>query len=300
MAVEPMSGAAEDGGGTPSRRTKDEQTIRGFGDEWSRFDQSGLSENELEAIWNRYFHIFRWDLLDADAEGIDVGCGTGRWARFVAPRVAGLTCVDPSDRALDVARRVLAGQDNCRFLGGAAGELPFPDGSFDFGYSVGVLHHTPEPLLALQDCVRILRPGSPFLLYLYYDFDNRASWFRVLWRVSDVIRRAVSRLPFRWRYAVTQILALFVYWPLARTARLLEAAGCAVSSFPLSFYREEPLYVMRNDALDRFGTRLESRFSREEIKQLMERADLEGVEFSDREPFWCAVGIKRSDDVREC
>jgi hypothetical protein len=50
---------------------------------------------------------------------------------------------------------------------------------------------------------------------------------------------------------------------------------------------------MRNDALDRFGTRLEQRFTRPEIADMMQRAGLERIVFSDRMPFWCAVGYKR-------
>lgn len=47
---------------------------------------------------------------------------------------------------------------------------------------------------------------------------------------------------------------------------------------------------MHTDALDRFGTKLEQRFSHEQIKTMMEKAGLERVEFSTSVPFWCAVG----------
>jgi hypothetical protein len=49
---------------------------------------------------------------------------------------------------------------------------------------------------------------------------------------------------------------------------------------------------MRTDALDRFGTRLEQRFSRAEIERMMTNAGLSGINFSEREPFWVAVGRK--------
>ncbi len=47
---------------------------------------------------------------------------------------------------------------------------------------------------------------------------------------------------------------------------------------------------MRNDALDRFGTRLEKRFTREEVIAVMVAAGLDGIKVSDSAPFWCAVG----------
>jgi hypothetical protein len=50
---------------------------------------------------------------------------------------------------------------------------------------------------------------------------------------------------------------------------------------------------MRTDALDRFGTKLEQRFTAAQIRQMMERAGLERITFSNSVPFWCAVGFKK-------
>ena len=74
----------------------DEKTVASFGDEWSRFDQSGMNESETQKAFNEYFSVFPWSDLPANAEGFDMGCGSGRWARFVAPRVGRLNCIDPS------------------------------------------------------------------------------------------------------------------------------------------------------------------------------------------------------------
>lgn len=73
----------------------------------------------------------------------------------------------------------------------------------------------------------------------------------------------------------------------------MEKTGFNVNNIPLSAYRKLSFYTMRTDALDRFGTRLEKRFSREQIKAMMEKAGLERVKFSENIPFWCAVGYRR-------
>jgi SAM-dependent methyltransferase len=200
--------------------------------------------------------------------------------------------VDASAAALDVARRALAGVHNVQFHHASIGDLPLTSGSLDFGYSLGVLHHLPDPQGGLEACVRTLKPGAPFLVYLYYAFDNRPWWFRAVWRLSDVLRRGISRLPYRLRYLSSQAIALAVYWPLARTAWIVERLGFAVSSFPLSAYRSRSLYAMRTDALDRFGTRLERRFTRDEITKMMKQAGLEDIRFHTGGAFWCAVGRK--------
>ena len=271
----------------------DPGTVAGFGDEWTRLDQTGMSQEDTRRLFERYFGIFPWHELPRACIGFDLGCGSGRWAALVAPRVGKLHCIDPS-AAIEVARRNLASHANCELHRAGAGDIPLGDGSMDFGYSLGVLHHIPDTRAALAACVAKLKPGAPFLLYLYYAFDNRPAWFRMLWQASDWLRRVVSRMPNGLRYAVSQAIAALVYWPLSRAARLAEALGIPVVNFPLSSYRHCGFYVMRTDALDRFGTRLEQRFTRSEISAMMESAGLENIRFSEEMPFWCAVGHAKS------
>jgi hypothetical protein len=83
-----------------------------------------------------------------------------------------------------------------------------------------------------------------------------------------------------------------VYWPLARLAWVCRKLGIADRHVPLHYYADKPFYVMRTDALDRFGTRLEQRFTRAEMAEMMCAAGLRDVRFNDHEPFWCAVGYR--------
>jgi len=263
--------------------------VDGFGYEWTKFDQSEVDRAELETVFSQYFSLFPWDTLAAGALGFDLGCGSGRWASLAASRAGMLVALDASLDALRVAVRNAPG---CPAVQALAGGLPLRTGSMDFGYSLGVLHHIPDPLQGLTDAVRALKPGAPFLVYLYYAFDNRASWFRAVWKASDLVRQGISRSPSPVRYGLSQVLAATVYLPLARTARLLERRGRPLPWLPLYAYRDRSFYIMRNDALDRFGTRLEQRFTRAEVVQLLEKAGLERVQVSDEVPYWCAVGFK--------
>jgi len=273
----------------PSMRNVDPGTVEGFGEEWSRFDQSSLGEEERRDVFESYFRSFPWSTLPKNAVGFDAGCGSGRWAALVAPRVGRLYCVDASARALAVARKNLAHMPNVELVEASVQDMPLANASMDFGYSLGVLHHVPDTEAALAACVAKLKPGAPFLLYLYYAFDNRPLWFRSLWRASDVVRKRISALPARARTTASEILAASVYWPLARSARALERLGMDVRHFPLAAYRHRTFYVMRTDALDRFGTSLERRFTKQQVVDLMRRVGLENIRVSD-EIFWCAVG----------
>jgi ubiquinone/menaquinone biosynthesis C-methylase UbiE len=274
---------------------RDEKVIEGFGDEWSKFDQSRPElAAELEKQFSKYFSLFPWSTLPKDAVGFDAGCGSGRWAKLVAPRAGILHCCDPSHQALMVARSNLSGISNCRFHLAGVNELPFAPNSMDFGYSLGVLHHIPDTASGLHACVRALKPGAPFLVYLYYALDGRPWWFKSIHKTSDVFRSIISRLPFAARYTLTQLIAALVYYPLAKTASICEKGGIRVDNFPLSSYRHHSFYTMRTDALDRFGTRLEQRFSRDEIRDMMSRAGLTNIRFREDVPYWCALGFKAS------
>ncbi len=268
----------------------DLQTVRGFGDEWSTFDQRGIAPGELRRLFEDYFSIFPWGALPASSVGFDLGCGSGRWARFVAPRVGSLHCIDASDRALTVAAENLASHRNCVLHHASVDAIPLPDETMDFGYSLGVLHHVPDTLAGIASCVRKLRRGAPFLVYLYYALDNRPLPYRLLWRASDRVRRAVARLPHGGKLLFARIAAATIYYPAARSALVAEKFGAAVDAIPLSFYRRHSFYTMQTDAYDRFGTRLERRFSRAQIETMMRSAGLRGITFREGAPYWCAIG----------
>jgi SAM-dependent methyltransferase len=271
----------------------DIDTVRDFGREWARFGQGALPSDQAQVFFDQYFRVFPWSALPANAVGFDLGCGSGRWAKLVAPRVGRLHCIDASAEALGVAKRNLAAVPNAVFHQASVAEMPLADDSMDFGYSLGVLHHIPDTAAGMKSCVAKLRRGSPFLVYLYYAFDNRPAWFRALWRTSDVARRAISRMPHRAKAVITDAIAAGVYLPLAKAATVLETLGVDVDAFPLSYYRGRPFYTMRTDALDRFGTRLEQRFTANQVRRMMGEAGLESIVMSDTAPYWCAVGRKR-------
>jgi hypothetical protein len=90
------------------------------------------------------------------------------------------------------------------------------------------------------------------------------------------------------RRATARIIAITIYLPLARSAKLLKKLGKNVSNFPLHHYANMPFVMLQNDALDRFGTSLEQRFNKVEIIEMLRAGnfDISSVKFSTSEPFW--------------
>jgi ubiquinone/menaquinone biosynthesis C-methylase UbiE len=270
----------------------DPNVIDDFGDEWEAYDQSSVDYDELQKQFLDYFKLFSWNEKVCNGTGADFGCGTGRWARFVSEKVNSLICIDASDKAINVAKRNTSDKKNCHVVHAKVDSLPISDNSLDFAYSLGVLHHIPDTAAAIKNCTSKLKPGAPFLIYLYYAFDNRPMWYALIWRCSEIFRKLISKSPFIIKYLLTNFISVVVYYPLARLALLFEKIGVDVSNVPLTEYRAKSFYTMRTDALDRFGTRLEHRFTQAQIKKMLEDAGLVNIQFSDIAPFWCAIGIK--------
>jgi ubiquinone/menaquinone biosynthesis C-methylase UbiE len=270
----------------------DRTTIEGFGLQWRDFDQFPAPTAELETIFNKYFDHFPWKRIGPDSVGLDAGCGSARWAMFVAPRVGRLVCIDASAGAVAVARERLRPFKNCEVHVCTLENTPVPDGSLDFAYCLGVLHYVPDPRAALAGIARKLKPGAPLLVYVYYALDNRPLWFRAMWRLVDFGRRAIARTPYRTRRYVSELIAMALYLPLARFSRTLERVGFRVDGIPLSAYRNRSFYTMRTDCLDRFGNHLEHRFTRQQFVDLLNHCGFTDVVIPHDEPYWRAIAVR--------
>ena len=274
------------------KRNHDASTIDSFSDEWARFDQSEISALEAGGIFEEHFALFLCDKLPMNVIDFEMGCGSGRWAKLLAQRVGHFHCIDPQSY-LKVAKLALSTTTNMSFHRATVDDIQLPKSSHDFGYSLSVLYHVPDTSAAIQACVDMLKPGAPFLLYRHDAFANHCLAFKMLWRCADLVRLAVYRLPASLKHLVTDILAVMIYYPLARIFLLAESLYFAIFSIPLSFYRNHSSYTMRTDSRDRFGTPLQQRFTRREIAVMMETAVLKNVHFSHRAPNWSAVGVKK-------
>ena len=95
---------------------------------------------------------------------------------------------------------------------------------------------------------------------------------------------------------VCDIIAGLVYTPIVLIGRFIKFIGLKsiAKRMPLSGYHDRSFFVIRNDALDRFGTKLEQRFTKGEVISLMQNAGLTDIIVSDKFPYWHAIG-KRID-----
>ena len=92
---------------------------------------------------------------------------------------------------------------------------------------------------------------------------NRGFFYKTLFKLSDLIRRIVSRLPGKLKHFVCDVLAIIFYMPFILAGRSFKLLGFRsfAKKMPLHGYQNRSFFMIRNDTLHRFGTRLEKRFS---------------------------------------
>ena len=267
----------------------DQSVVNSFGEEWKKFNK--FTDVEINKSGLKYFDIITDEMVNKNTYGIDIGCGTGRWTKYLSSKIGFMEAVDPSE-AIFVANKVIGDADNVRLSMASTDNIPFDDYTFDFAMSIGVLHHIPDTQKAMNDCVKKVKIGGYFYTYLYYSLDNKGFIFKAILSVVTVIRKLVANLPMGLKKMVCDLIAILVYMPMVLIGRFLKAIklGSIAAKLPLSRYTESTFYVIRNDALDRFGTTLEQRFSRQEVIDMMKQAGLDDIIVSDNIPYWHAVG----------
>ena len=270
--------------------SNDNSVIRDFGDEWERFNF--LDEKKLQSLkeqFDRYMAPLPEDLRKREDLIIaDFGAGTGRWSYFLKNFASEIYVIEPAEKAFKVLTSRFRGDSKVILLNESVELNRIPEKSLDLAVSLGVLHHIVDTQGVIQKVAEKIKPGGTFLGYLYYALENKPLMYRALWRLSDSIRKVISRLPKKFKLVLADIIALTIYLPLATISRILEKFRISVDSVPLHHYKDLSFHVMRNDALDRFGTTLEQRFTQTEIVQMLTSAGFtqKSIRFSSEEPFW--------------
>lgn len=139
-----------------------ERTRKSFGYEWTRYDVQRSEED------NAYFRSKTGMEPSALAGKIvlDAGCGGGRYSRVAGEAGATVIGVDLS-LAVDKAASLTSHLPNVHIVQADIFELPFPESSFDFIFSIGVLHHTPNTKRALDHVVPLMKETGEIAIWLY-------------------------------------------------------------------------------------------------------------------------------------
>jgi SAM-dependent methyltransferase len=277
-------------------RTDDEiarlaaRTRASFGYEWTHFHHW---RDSAENSFRDYFETADLAALGG-ARVLDAGCGMGRHARQMAAHARHVIAVDFS-RAIERAAVNTRGVGHVDCVQADLLRLPFPDETFDYVYSLGVLHHLGNTETAVRALVATLKPGGRLRVYLYW---KRHGAVGAALRLVSAVRSVTTRLPFwllRW---LCWMLSVALWFAVILPYRLLAAAGVrGMASWPLFVYTRYPFRVLYNDQFDRFSAPLEKRYDLQEVSALLQSAGLRDVRV-DARFGWIAEGVKPVGEYR--
>ena len=234
--------------------------VSSFSFEWTRFSTTQLdSARGWKQSEERFQENFNFPLEQLRGKRIlDVGCGMGRFAEIAAKHGAEIVGIDLSF-AVEVASKNLSRWPNAQVIQADARKLPFAPESFDIIYSLGVLHHTPDPQGTFNGLMPFLKPGGSMSITLYSKYNRIYVTSTNLWRVLTT--RLPNRLVYGMSHLAIPIYYLYripffgffgkAFWPISMHPdpewRLLDTFDCYSPKYQ-NFYDHPEVYAWFRDA----------------------------------------------------
>ena len=238
--------------------------VGSFSFEWNVHWNTQLDPHRTDALSETEFQAktgFTPDQLRGRLV-LDAGVGAGRYAEVVSRWGGDVVGVDLS-YAVEAAQRNLADRPNVWIAQADIGALPFKPGSFDFIFSIGVLHHTPDARAYFRKLIPLLKPGGEIAIWVYPrqgDYIVRERWVRF-----------VNKIPMRMYYAWC---SWFLPWAVQRLDHPLVAASRHI--FPFTTHGRDIEYHIL-DTFDGFSPRYHSLHTPKRVMRWFRNAGLVDV-----------------------
>lgn len=242
-----------------------------FGFQWSLFAQTQLDSQDSQESEKDFRE--RTGFTPDELAGklvLDVGCGMGRFAEVATRWGARIVGVDLS-QASEVAARNLSGQRAAIFFRADVFALPFAPESFDYIYSLGVLHHTPDCEQAFKSLLPLLKPGGTIAIWVYSAYNR---WYRL----SDLYRKVTHRLPPRVLLNLCRVAGplYYVHQGLRRVPLFgRTASGALRFLLPTTLHPNSDVRVL--DTFDWYSPKYQSKHTYEEVFRWFEACGLESL-----------------------
>lgn len=261
------------------------RTGESFAYEWKHI----YRENDYEQ--ENFFHFLSPFVKAEDLTGkktLDIGCGSGRFTKWAALSGAELAIGTDLGESVAVAYAMTKDLENACIIQADIYAMPFA-GTFDFAYSIGVLHHLPQPEAGFAKLPAVLKPSGRFLIWVYNRRNNaRALYFYEPLRA--VLRHLPKPLLFKLCYvpgAIVHGINLFGRWLAAIGFPAVEA------KLPFAYYRHFPFNMKLNDAFDVLATPKSNYYYVEEIETWFRSAALSDIQsFEHPEAGITCIGTK--------
>lgn len=250
------------------------RTIRSYSYQWRKFKQ-------MFPHWEQVFLDSTRPLTPdffPGKLGLDAGCGFGRSLYYAAGYGAEMIGLDLSE-AIEAARENTRHLANVHLVQADIFHPPIRPGSLDFAYSIGVLHHLPDPKRGFLSLTPLIRDGGAMSIWVYLRGRGRQiAWF-------NRVRALSTRMPL-WMvnlWALLLAAAQWVLWILPH--RILTALGLSrlADRIPFSLYAKYPFRVLHTDWVDGLAVPLQRYYRADEIRTWFEEGGYDRIVI---EPDW--------------
>lgn len=262
-----------------------QKNVSNFGDQWHLMkDRSEINRREFTSYLETIPPDFFKDKLVLDA-----GCGMGKFLYYAASWGARDAIGVDLSKSVEVAFQWTREMPNAHVVQGDIYNLPLRDG-FDFIYSIGVLHHLPDPEGGFHKLVPLLRRGGKVLAWVY-GYEGNELYIKL----ADPLRRVTSRLPLAVNKLGAQTLAA-ILWGLIHAVYVpAERAGFRRLPFHEYFlyFRELGFTIFWGTVLDKMTPAISYYYRREEFEEWFSKAGLKSAHITQRNGnSWRGESIK--------
>lgn len=158
--------------------------LESFGLQWNKYEVA--HDDEDRATFQAKTGLMLQEL--SGLRVLDAGSGGGRYSKVAGEAGALVTGADHT-HAVDKALKLCAHLPNVRFVQADLKHLPLEPASFDFVFSIGVMHHDVATRAVFDAVARMVKPGGRYAVWLY----RRNQWWQE--RINDAVRRRTTRMP---------------------------------------------------------------------------------------------------------
>ena len=249
-----------------------ENTASSFGFEWAKFDDVFV---EYEDNFLSYIDPIGKDFFKGKVV-LDAGCGAGRHTYFAGKYSSEVVAFDLSDKAVKSAQENTKELPNVRVVQGDIYDLPSEwQDKFTYIFSIGVLHHLPDPQEGFNKLVPLLKSGGTISIWVYGKKDNKLAMY-----LYEPLRNITTRIPHEVLY--------YLAYPFAVIMEAINRLKLPI----FRHYRQFPFKTKWNDVFDVFSAPSAKYYDLEEIQDWFEQAGLKDIQVSYRMLDGVAKGIK--------
>ena len=261
------------------------QTIKDFGKQWLNYPDNEGYYGSLELFKDILSPLLRSDDIRG-CQVAEIGSGAGRIVNMLLSAGARhVIVVEPSD-AFEVLTENILDPEKVTCLKITGDQLP-AFGNLDYVFSIGVLHHIPNPAPVVEAAFKALRPGGHFFLWLYGKEGNGLylAFIRPL-------RGLKKRLP----HFILTFLVEIMYWPLVLYIKLCHWLPLPLRGYMVAILNKMSPEKRRLIIYDQLNPSYAKYYTQFEAKKLLSDGKFENIRIHHRHGYsWTVIGTKPND-----